>query len=561
MLKRITILLLEFSAGLAGNLVAGYIQQDAWQNLFTPARILGALVGAGLMLVVIALLENERNLSWNWRWHRLWYLRALAKDRQLRRWESDFARLKLAQGRQPIATAEVMAAGVRRDMVAVLGEMVLNGKGSEQRTLVLGEPGSGKTTGLERLTWELASKGARRLGWGWPIPILLRLGNYQDGTLIAFAAEEMLHAAGGRSGEILSRGLADLLRKGHVTLLCDALDEALGERRDLVLAEIDRLLHSQLYAKTPVVITARTREDPGNRLSNLTPYTIQDLNDDAVRVFVRAYHREGDDEDDVLARLERAGLLEPGGLGRNPFWLRLVVESGAFQGRKGRILIQSVETLLAREWDKAATQRAGWRRALPKEAQLAETRIALAWLAYQMSISGVVSLQQEQVLNDILPTWLASRSSESGLRASDIVGLGRDAQLLVYWPGPLRFRHRLIQEALTAELLAVDETVRKTVVEQHAAETEWWETLIMLGHLVADPGALAVAVLGDGHSEQRLFLASAILQSSDQIAADVRQRIVTALGQSLAQGVYGCSQKRCGGAGANYQRRCHCPAH
>lgn len=69
MLKRITYLLLEFGAGFAGNLLAGYVQQDVWP--FTPARLVGTAIGAGLMLVVIALLESERNLAWNWRWHRL----------------------------------------------------------------------------------------------------------------------------------------------------------------------------------------------------------------------------------------------------------------------------------------------------------------------------------------------------------------------------------------------------------------------------------------------------------------------------------------------------------
>ena len=54
MLKRLVILLLEFGAGLAGNLVAGWIQQDVWSNLFTTTRLLGTLAGAGLMLLILA---------------------------------------------------------------------------------------------------------------------------------------------------------------------------------------------------------------------------------------------------------------------------------------------------------------------------------------------------------------------------------------------------------------------------------------------------------------------------------------------------------------------------
>ena len=321
-------------------------------------------------------------------------------------------------------------------------------------------------------------------------------------------------------------------------MLCDALDEALGKRCELVLAEIDRLLTSRLYEKAPLVITARTREDPGNRLRNLHPYTIQDLNDEAVRTFVQVYCREGDNEKEILVHLERAGLLESGGLGRNPFWLRLIVASGTFQGRKGKILKESVQSLLEREWDeKSAAQRAGWTRLSAKEEQLTETRWALAWLAYRMSEMGVVSLSHDQVVNEILPTWLNQRSSGARLQAADVVGLGRDAQLLVYWPGPLRFRHRLIQEAMTAQLLASDEGLCQNAIAQHAADAGWWETLLMLGHLATDPGTLLGTVLGDGSSKPRLFLGAAILQGIEEPDPTIREQVIFALGGSLAEGV------------------------
>ena len=52
-------LLLSFLVGLAGNLVAGWIQQDVWSNVFTPTRILVTIVGVLLALVIIALLEKK----------------------------------------------------------------------------------------------------------------------------------------------------------------------------------------------------------------------------------------------------------------------------------------------------------------------------------------------------------------------------------------------------------------------------------------------------------------------------------------------------------------------
>lgn len=60
MLKQTTKLFLEFLAGLAGNLVAAWIQQDAWHNIFTIPRIGGTIIGVTIMLIVIAWLDHSQ---------------------------------------------------------------------------------------------------------------------------------------------------------------------------------------------------------------------------------------------------------------------------------------------------------------------------------------------------------------------------------------------------------------------------------------------------------------------------------------------------------------------
>jgi hypothetical protein len=59
MIKRSTVLFLEFIAALAGNLIAGWIQQDVWQGIFTLPRLLGTAIGAALMLLAIVWLEKR----------------------------------------------------------------------------------------------------------------------------------------------------------------------------------------------------------------------------------------------------------------------------------------------------------------------------------------------------------------------------------------------------------------------------------------------------------------------------------------------------------------------
>jgi hypothetical protein len=59
MWKKLIVLMLEFTSSLAGNLIAGWIQQDAWSNIFSQERIAGTFVGAFVMLFFIALLDTR----------------------------------------------------------------------------------------------------------------------------------------------------------------------------------------------------------------------------------------------------------------------------------------------------------------------------------------------------------------------------------------------------------------------------------------------------------------------------------------------------------------------
>ena len=205
------------------------------------------------------------SLPWNWWWYRYWYLRDLLRDPRITAWETDFAPLQLREGREEVALVDVLVEGTRRGLIDTLKDAICKNLNGNNRVLVLGEPGSGKTTGLIRLTWELAKDGAHLWATNKPIPVLMRLGDFQEGTLLSYARESMRNSTKGRSGRVLSFGFDRLLDDQRVVLLFDALDEALGNRREIVLAQLSRFL-GRRDINVPVVITARTREDPGQRL-------------------------------------------------------------------------------------------------------------------------------------------------------------------------------------------------------------------------------------------------------------------------------------------------------
>ena len=368
MIKGLTIALSAFVVSILANLTSAWVQQDA-ESFLGSSRLTWMSLSIVIFSIFIFLLESPRALPLNWRWHRFWYL---WENRRNVNQKENFASLHLAQGPRKVPGAQVIDKAQRDDLVRVLCDLVLGKRGTVRRALVLGEPGSGKTTGFLELNYVLSQMAVRRLGIGQLIPIFIRLGNFQrDQTLFSFLAEQIRSSTKGRSAKVMAGGIEELCEKGRIILLLDALDEALGERREVILSELKQYLGSPTFDKTVVVISARTREDPAGQLPDLQTFEIQDLDDKAVDMFIRIYGQGGQSR----TLLDKYHLLGSKGLGRNPFWLRLILESDVLQGSRGSILNDAVDRLLGRELNKPRTTRS-WRLVLPIEEQLRETKYA-----------------------------------------------------------------------------------------------------------------------------------------------------------------------------------------
>ncbi len=491
------------------------------------------------MFLLLAGIESQRALSWNWRWHRFWYLLEFSKNSKLREGENKFARLQVQSKPPEISTSEIIVDNKRQDLLEAVQDLIA-AKETICRVLIVGEPGSGKTTGLMRVALNMAKKGSLRLGAHSKMPILVPLGNFQKQDLMEYIAAVFAGQTPGNSGAILSKGLENLLRKGAVVLLFDALDEALGERYNLVLSELDKLLKSEVYQKTPMIITSRTRETPFSRLMNLGVLELQDLSDDAVHVFVHALKPSGVDARDILQRLQINNMLVSGGIGRNPFWLGLIVANGAFAENKGQIINAAVDALLLREWEGKSRTERSWMRILPKHDQLNQTKLGLAWLGYQMSISSQTRLSRAQAYA-ILQDWLNLREKAGlqCLKPQDIIELGLDAQILAYSQDPIFFRHRLLQEFATAWMLNNNESLLEKETRKFAADHRWWETFLLLGGLLsriesADAFAKFIRlVMGSDGDEQRLVVALGLLNCTKSLPPDLARSVILAFAGSV----------------------------
>jgi hypothetical protein len=120
-------------------------------------------------------------------------------------------------------------------------------RGVGYRLLILGEPGSGKTTTMLQLAEQLLSDFYR--DGSKPVPVVLSLSSWAEGPLLKWLVAELREKY-----QIASSTAKKWIEAGQVLPLLDGLDETLAERRD---ACVDVINHAVLPG---VVVCSRLAE-------------------------------------------------------------------------------------------------------------------------------------------------------------------------------------------------------------------------------------------------------------------------------------------------------------
>jgi hypothetical protein len=316
----------------------------------------------------------------------------------------------------------------------------------ERSLLILGEPGSGKTTTLLLLAQGLALRARRNPEE--PIPVVFHLSSWNERrTGLGEWLTQELAARYQVGGEAARSWL-----QGHQILpLLDGLDEVDPEHRAACVSAVNAYLADHGLWGMALCCRTQVCEELPQRLRLSTAVAVRPLTPAKVEEYLASTGAEGED---LRAALSGNEVLQE--LSRSPQLLSLLAQTwhgsgpealtpGSFEDRKKKLFSAYVDLRLRKRPS----------RRYPPE----RTLRSLAWLASRMKERGSSLFQLEQLQPSWLsaPAWrwlyaLATRTLAGGLLVLPLVG---------YWPAGLILGVGLLAGALAgaADALGLGKSV------------------------------------------------------------------------------------------------------
>ncbi|NJP07727.1 MAG: NACHT domain-containing protein [Chloroflexaceae bacterium] len=425
------------------------------------------------------------------------------------------------------------------------------------RTMLLGAPGSGKSTFVNHLAFVLGravrqatsahdlSQTLPRWSLGPLLPIRVILRDLADFALSQPQQTRLalLHA-------FLEHQLSDLdataalpllhqaLHEQNAVLLFDGLDEVVGQP---VLRPVTECITAaaHAYPHSPVLVTCRVLDyerEPARQLPGFATYTLAGLDNDQIETFVQHWYAElaaSGRRDPAHAR-DDASRLQAGiaarpelrDLAPSPMLLTVMALVHASIGRlpdaEALLYHECIEVLLLRWRQRGNQPDVLAQLALPalRASDLLVLMARLGWSAHEQADpgeaaggSGSTDLSKHQVIGTLAEGFATYDSSRAYALAEQLFALLEQGNGLLLQRGPdqYAFPHRTFQEFLAGYHLKRQKHYHKLSLER--AEQPHWQKalLLMVGH----------QVLNDGELEKPLDLAAKLLagRATSQVLA------------------------------------------
>ncbi|HLO86032.1 MAG TPA: HEAT repeat domain-containing protein [Nostocaceae cyanobacterium] len=419
---------------------------------------------------------------------------------------------------------------------------IINQKQNHKYLVILGDPGSGKSSLLQFLALNWAESPLDNI-ISQPIPLLIELRTYvrnrEEGHCKNFL--EFSHQCSGAIHHLNQHQLHEQLKAGKVLVMFDGLDEIfdLGQRED-VITDIHRFTNE--YPQVQVIVTSRIIGYKPQRLrdAEFRHFMLQDLDKEQIQDFVNRWHdlTFNDQADKIRKkeRLERALYTSKAikELAGNPLLLTMMAILNRHQElpRDRAELYYQASRVLLHQWDveRALIEDS---RLDPKTIDYRDKQAMLRQVAYQMQAnekslvgnSNIIKVNDlERILTDYLKTIEIDKPREAArvminqLRTRNFIlcSLGADYYAFVHrtfleyfcaWSFVWQFKET---QTLTIEQLKTE------VFGKHWHDEKWHEVLRLIAGMIEPKftGEIIDYLISENGVQtdfQNLFLASELL--------------------------------------------------
>ncbi len=394
---------------------------------------------------------------------------------------------------------------------------------TQQRWMVLlGDPGSGKSTFIQHLGFCLASEllepdagWLARLGGAWRygalFPVLVILREFARSAHCDGGIEGLWRFIESQVGDFAPQ-LKQLLNTGGVLLLFDGLDEVANQDqralvRDAVAAFAAKYNHprNRYLVTCRIYAYAQTDNRTGQYLFRLpdpfVDYRLADFSPDRIAAFITAWYTEvyalgwkTQPEADELAGKLRDAVQRPGlaELASRPLLLTVMALLHTTRGRlpddRVRLYAETVELLLAR-WQEACL---GAESGISRQVNLDQLQTALQKATYDAHLEQKIDPGREGMLADLAEAQL--RQALQGCldgdwnRAGELITFiqERAGLLIENAPGIYTYPHRSFQEYLAAAHLCEQYNFPKNARQLlNSNPAQWREVVLMAVGIMA----------------------------------------------------------------------------
>lgn len=349
---------------------------------------------------------------------------------------------------------------------------------SQDKMIVLGRPGAGKSTYLKSLALESIKKKPQIKDRKIPIFITLKELADKGYSLMDFIAYQFDIC----SLEDASLFIENLLEKGTCLLLLDGLDEVQEERKDDIIQEV--IDFSEKYHKNQFVISCRVAAYNA-WFEKFADVEMADFNDQQIESFItKWFHKEPELGKKCWGKLKDEAPLKE--LASTPLLLTLLCiaydENMDFHTNRAELYEEAINALL-KKWD--STRRI--KRFEPyKKLSQSRKRALFSQIAAQTFEKGKYFLKRKEIV-DLIITYIRHLPNIDREEIKDTAEGIFDAIVAnhgIFVPrakGIYSFAHLTFQEYFTARYISENSTEGSTsaLIKNHIEDHKWREVFLL----------------------------------------------------------------------------------